>query len=72
MTDKEWTPIFLWTLVPVIAMIILAVVGNPIIPLIGLGVSLLAFIIARVVEMKGVDLGIIWLCGIVCVIAYFV
>lgn len=65
MDSKSWSALFGVTLIPIAAMIVFAFIGNTTISLICLAVSFAAFLLARIVEMKGVDLGIIWICGII-------
>lgn len=64
MTDKDWKPIFTAALIPVIAMVVCAIVGNSIIAIICLAISIIIFLLARIFEMKCFDIIIIWLCGI--------
>lgn len=72
MTSKTWSILFGLTLIPIAVMIIAAFVGNTVLALICLAISLIAFFMARVVEMKGIDLIIIWICGIISLIFGFV
>lgn len=65
MDSKSWNALFGVTLIPIVAMIVFAFIGNTTVALICLAVSFVAFLIARIVEMNGIDLGIIWICGFI-------
>ena len=68
MDSKSWSALFGVTLIPIAAMIVFAFIGNTPVALICLAVSFVAFLIARIVEMNGIDLGIIWICGIIATV----
>lgn len=64
-SSKNWGAIFASLLVPFAAMIVFALIGNTTISVICLGISIVTFLLARIVEMNCVDIWIIWICGVI-------
>ena len=67
MSQKNWGGIFGSAAVAFLIMIVLAFISNPLVPVICLGISILVFVLARIIEMDCVDIWIIWICCIVSI-----
>lgn len=64
-STTNWGAVFGSLLIPFAAMIVFAVIGNTTVSLICLGISIIALLLARIIEMNCIDIWIIWICGVI-------